>query len=160
MPLSPVSSSREMGCAQVLSRGCLFATPCTVGRRNSLSLGFPMQQYWSGVPFPTPGGLPNPGIEPTCLVSPAIAGRMFTNRPIREAQKLMNPKLDFIHDPTVVSISPRDGILINMSGITNKVICFISPAYPPEEEKAICMKKTNKKPPPFPCSGIIQSPTS
>ena len=40
-----------------------------------LSMGFSRQEYWSGSPFPTPGDLPNPGIEP---VSPALAGRFFT----------------------------------------------------------------------------------
>ena len=55
-------------------------------------------------------------------------------------------KLDLIHDP-IVSISPRNVILINMFGITNEVICLINPLYPPEEEKAICVgknKQTNK----------------
>ena len=36
------------------------------------------QEYWSGMPFPTPGDLPNPGIEPVSLASPALAGRFFT----------------------------------------------------------------------------------
>ena len=39
---------------------------------------FSRQEYWGGLPFPTPGDLPNPGIEPTSLVSPALAGRFFT----------------------------------------------------------------------------------
>ena len=39
----------------------------------ALSTGFPRQAHWSGVPFPTPGYLPNPGIEPISLVSPALA---------------------------------------------------------------------------------------
>ena len=43
-----------------------------------LSMGFPRQKYWSGLPFPTPGDLRDPGIEPTSLVSPALAGRFFT----------------------------------------------------------------------------------
>ena len=39
---------------------------------------FSRQEYWSGVPFPSPGDLPDPGIEPTSLASPALAGRFFT----------------------------------------------------------------------------------
>ena len=39
---------------------------------------FSMQEYWNRLPFPTPEDLPNPGIEPVCLVSPALAGRFFT----------------------------------------------------------------------------------
>ena len=44
-----------------------------------LSLGFPKKQYWNRLPFPTPGGLLNLGIEHASVVSPALAGRFFTN---------------------------------------------------------------------------------
>ena len=44
------------------------------------------QEYWSEMPFPTPGDLPDPGIEPTSLASPALAGRFFTTRATWEAQ--------------------------------------------------------------------------
>ena len=47
-----------------LSRVRLFATPWTVAYQASQSMGFSRQEYWSGVPFPSPGGLPDPGIEP------------------------------------------------------------------------------------------------
>ena len=43
-----------------------------------LSVGFPRQEYWSGLPFPTPGGLSDPGIEPMYLVSLALVGKFFT----------------------------------------------------------------------------------
>ena len=56
----------------VLSRVCLFATPWIVARHAFLSMGFPRREYWSGLPFPTPGDLPNPGIESTSLASPAF----------------------------------------------------------------------------------------
>ena len=46
-----------------LSRVQLFATPWTVAHQAPLSMGFPRQEYWSGVPLPSPGDLPNPGIE-------------------------------------------------------------------------------------------------
>ena len=46
-----------------------FATPWTIALEASLSVGFSRQEYWSGLPFPSPGDLPNPGIEP---VSPAL----------------------------------------------------------------------------------------
>ena len=42
------------------------APPWTVACQAPLSMGFPRQEYWSGLPFPSPGGLPHPGIEPTC----------------------------------------------------------------------------------------------
>ena len=51
----------------------LFATPWTVAHQASLSTGFPGQEYWSGLPFPPPGDLPDPGIEPE---SPALAGKV------------------------------------------------------------------------------------
>ena len=47
-----------------LSRVRLFATRWTVAYQASLSMGFSRQEYWSGLPFPSPGDLPNPGIEP------------------------------------------------------------------------------------------------
>ena len=43
-----------------------------------LSMKFSRQEYWSGYPFPTPGDLPDPGIKPTSLSSPVLAGRFFT----------------------------------------------------------------------------------
>ncbi|ELR50986.1 hypothetical protein M91_11145, partial [Bos mutus] len=43
-----------------------------------LSTGFSRQEYWSGLPFPPPRDLPNPGIEPESFMSPALAGRFFT----------------------------------------------------------------------------------
>ena len=51
-----------------------FATPRTAARQATLSMGFPRQENWSGLPFPFPD-LPNPGIEPA---SPALAGGFFT----------------------------------------------------------------------------------
>ena len=56
----------------------LFATPWTVARQAPLSMGFSRQDYWSGLPCPPPGDLPNPGMEPTSLLSPALAGGFFT----------------------------------------------------------------------------------
>ena len=43
-----------------------------------LSMGYPRQEYWSGLPFPFPGDLPDPGSEPVSLVSPSLAGRFYT----------------------------------------------------------------------------------
>ena len=56
----------------VLSRVQLFTTPWTVVCAAPLSMGFFRQEYWSGLSFPPPGDLPNPGIEPTSPVSPAL----------------------------------------------------------------------------------------
>ena len=48
----------------MISRVQLFVTPWTIARQAPLSMEFSMQEYWSGSPFPSPGDLPNPGIEP------------------------------------------------------------------------------------------------
>ena len=60
-----------------------FATSWTVALQAPLSIGFSRQEYWSGLPFPTPGHLPDPGIEPSSLVSPVLAGGFFTTEPPR-----------------------------------------------------------------------------
>ena len=54
------------------------ATPWTVAYQVLPSMGFSRQEYWSGLQFPSPGDLPNPGIEPWSLTSPPLAGRFFT----------------------------------------------------------------------------------
>ena len=64
-------------CARALSCVRLFSSLQTVARQTPLSLGFSRQQYWSGLPLPTPGGRPNPGIKPSSLAS-ALEGRFFT----------------------------------------------------------------------------------
>ena len=56
----------------------LFATPWTVACQVPLSMGFSRQEYWSGLPFPSPGDLPNSGTELACLMSPELAGGFFT----------------------------------------------------------------------------------
>ena len=63
---------------QLLSRVWLSATPWTVAHQTPMSMGFSRQEYWSGLPFPTPGDLPNPGIKPT---SPPLAGGFFLTVP-------------------------------------------------------------------------------
>ena len=65
---------------------CVFVTPWAIAHQALLSTGFPRQEYWSGLPFPTSGDLPNPGIEPASLESPALAGRFFTTAPPRKPQ--------------------------------------------------------------------------
>ena len=67
------------------SRVLLFVTPWTVAHQASLSMGFSRQEYWSWLPLPAPGGLRYPGIKPTVLTSPALAGRFFTTSATWEA---------------------------------------------------------------------------
>ena len=72
-------------CCAVLSRVQLSATPWTVAHQAPLSMGFPRQEYWSGLPFPSPGDLPNPGIKPMSLESATLAVRLFTTSATWEA---------------------------------------------------------------------------
>ena len=61
-----------------LSHVRLFVTPWTVAHQAPPSTGFSKQEYWSGLPFPSPGDLPNPGIEPR---SPALQEDALTSEP-------------------------------------------------------------------------------
>ena len=58
-----------------------FVTSWTVAHQAPLSMGFPRQEYWSGLSFPPPGDLPNPGTEPMSPGSPVLAGRFFATEP-------------------------------------------------------------------------------
>ena len=56
-------------------------TPWTIAHQSPLSVGFSRQEYWSELPFPSPGNLPDPEIKPTSLVAPALAGGFFITEP-------------------------------------------------------------------------------
>ena len=58
-----------------------WASPWTAACQGPLSTGFSRQEYWSWLPFPSAGHLPDPRIEPESLVSPVLAGRFFTTEP-------------------------------------------------------------------------------
>ena len=76
----PATAHRHRLCVPVclVSRIQLFAPLWTVTHQAPLSMGFSRQVYWSGLPFPSPGDLPDPGIEPE---SPYLAGRFSTTEP-------------------------------------------------------------------------------
>ena len=63
----------------------LFVTLWTVAHQAPLSMEFPRQEYWSGLPSPSPGDLPRPGNEPASPTSPALALEFFTTEPTWEA---------------------------------------------------------------------------
>ena len=80
--------------AYMLSRVWLFATRWSITHQAHLPMGFSRQEYWSGLPFPTPGDLPDPRIEPVSLGSPALADRFFITgnhlgSPLSETQSHM-----------------------------------------------------------------------
>ena len=83
-----------------LSHVQLFATLWTVAHQAPLSMGFSKQEYWNGLSCPPPGDLSHPGIEPTSLMSPALAGRFFTVAPpgkpfrlLRDSDMKLRPEM-------------------------------------------------------------------
>ena len=68
-------------CAQSLSHVQLFAAPWTVACQAPLFMEFSRQEHWSMLPFPTPGDLPDLGLERASLASPALADGFFTTEP-------------------------------------------------------------------------------
>ena len=75
-----------------LSRVRLFATPWTVDFQPPLSMGFSRQEHWSGLPFPSPGDLPNPGIEPR---SPTQQADSLLSKPPVKYLKYTGPSQTF-----------------------------------------------------------------
>ena len=69
-------------CACMLSHVQLFATPETSAHPTPLSMVFSRQEYWSGLPLPPPGDLPDLGIQFVWPVSPALAGGFLTTEPL------------------------------------------------------------------------------
>ena len=71
-------------CAQRHSRVSFFCDPVDCSPLAPLCMEFPRQEYWSGLSFPTPGDLPDPGIEPMSLSFPTLASGFFTTVPFRK----------------------------------------------------------------------------
>ena len=83
------------GCVQLLSHIRLFATLWTVAHQAPLSMGFSRQEYWSGLPFPTPGDLSDPRIKPTSPASPELAGGFFATTPYGKPTSLLHTHFVF-----------------------------------------------------------------
>ena len=81
----PIDSPLRAQSLQLCPRLC---DPMYYNLPGSLSMGFSRQESWSGLPCPPPGDLPHPGIEPTSLSSPALAGGFFTTSATWEAHRL------------------------------------------------------------------------
>ena len=64
-----------------LAQSCLNLGDPMDCSQTPLSMEFSRQEYWSGLPFPYPGDLPNPGVEPEALASPGLIGRFLTTEP-------------------------------------------------------------------------------
>ena len=94
-----------------------FVAPWTVARQAPLSMELPRQEYWSGFPFPSPGDLPDPGIEPT---SPALAGGFFN-------------KHHLISESYVTSDSKNNMISYRKSGKTQRIKTILNALPSPTE---------------------------
>ena len=96
----------------------LFATLWTAACQTPLSMGFSRQEYWSGLPCPPPGYLPDLGIKPTSLLFPALAGRSFTTRATWEA--LATPALT----PNSEKFASSPGELLTICDIPPKTLNY------------------------------------
>ena len=78
-----------MYCCCLVAKLCLILLqPWTVASQAPLSMGFPRQEYWSWLPCPPPGDLPDPGIKSVSPMSPALEGRLFTTEPLKKPRAL------------------------------------------------------------------------
>ena len=100
---------------KLLSRVWLFATPWTVAYQALPSMGFSRQKYWSGLPFPFPGDLPNPGIEPRSSALQADAlpseplGKPLTTRTTIQSS---NPISEYISKGDEITILKTSALLL------------------------------------------------
>ena len=86
-------SHLEVGMLSYCSCVQLYVTQWNVACQAPLSIIFSMQEYWSELPFPSSRDLPDPGIEPASLMSPALAGGYFTTSTTWEAPKTTTPPM-------------------------------------------------------------------
>ena len=109
----------------------------TKAHQAPLFIGFSRQEYWSGLPWPSPGDLPDPGIEPATLRSPELAGMYFTTSATWEAQRtfILYSKCSLLHqgwhDMSMKSKPVRQRVLgsnyesVTFSWVTLEVQCCL-----------------------------------
>ena len=119
----------------------LFAMPRTVAHQALLSMGFSWQEYWSGLPCPPPGDLPNPGIKLASLTFPALAGSFFTTSTTWEAQ----------------SGSPNSSQFLTISIVQSSLIQLLSQNSPSHTTSTISFLHTT---PEFKTSALNSHPYS
>ena len=127
------SAERGLACVCMLSHVQLFVTPRTVAHEAPLSVKFPRQEYWSWLPCPSPGDLPNPGIKPTSPASPALAGGFLTTvppgNPLKSACRLPTFPFHFGHQEAwrralVLHAAPTMGFMSRTCTMISPVSCF------------------------------------
>ena len=94
----------------VVKSSPILVTPWTVALQTPLSMGFSRQEYWSGLPFPFLGYLPDPGVEPR---SPALQGDSLPTEPSRQ----------FKYTYTYLALSVSLVTLIHCTGVFIKIVC-------------------------------------
>ena len=98
-----------------------FATPWTVALQAPLPMGFPRQEYWSGLPYSFPGDLPDPWIKPA---SPALAGRLFITVP--PGKTSLNFMVNYVHQGFApVSVKTSEALPVtNCSELNSHIWVF------------------------------------
>ena len=144
-------------CDQLLSRVQLSAPPSTAARQAPVSVGFPRQEYWRGLQFPTPRDLPNPEIEPQSLVPSALASGFFTtvppmarpfathrnDFPLRETEKCRKG-LDHRWKPSAAWKNTTDKTDINKNrDVKNELCIFIKKTDDMHDKYSLCLKDLN-----------------
>ena len=100
-PLHSVTDSTLFAC--ICAQSCLtLCNALTVAHQAPVSMEFIRHGYWSGLPFPSPGDLPDPGIKPAPLASLALAGRFFTTEPPRKPIYVFYEDAKELHSPTLL----------------------------------------------------------
>ena len=101
----------------VLGHVQLFATLWTTAHQGPLSMAFSRQEYWSRLPFPPPGDLLDPGIEPASLASPALPGRFFSTEPPRKPHLLVSVQFSSVAQSCLTLCDPMNrstpGLLVH-----------------------------------------------
>ena len=135
---------------QSLSCVRLFCDPMDC--QDPLSMGFPRQKYWSGLPFPFPGDFPHPGIEPE---SPALAGAFFTTEPPFLRSEILqfgnaniifkgHLTLDFPHGPVIENPSCNTGHMGSVPGGETEIPHAVGPACCSEDPAQSTNTANNK----------------
>ena len=103
-----------------------FVMLWTIAHQAPLSMGCSRQEYWSGLPCPPPRDLPDPGIKPTSLMSPALAGRFCTTSTIWEAPSQPLPTTNQLVDfpPSPFSPFPSFFSFLLLSHLSEELVVF------------------------------------
>ena len=135
---------------QLLSHVCLVATPWTVACQASLSIEFSRQEYWSWLPFPFPGDLPDPGIEPRF---PALQADSLPSEPLGKpivdlAMTKKHALFPFRHTPT----KPHHTLLRTLVRMTKlsyfawDFLCFSTESFKSQEAPQSCANRDGLSP--------------